>query len=69
MAMGDSDQRVRVWIELEPGTEPVCGTIYVAAGEPREFVGWMELAHAIDHARLARPGGDGNDGRGGPPGG
>lgn len=47
------DEPLRIAIELHPGTEPVAGTITVAGAEPRAFVGWMELVHAIDLARHA----------------
>jgi hypothetical protein len=45
---------LRISIELDPGAEPVAGTITVSGAAPRAFVGWMELIHAIDRARLAR---------------
>ena len=50
------DEPLRISIELDPGTEPVAGRITVPGAEPRTFVGWMELVHAIDHARHARDG-------------
>jgi hypothetical protein len=50
------DEPLRISIELDPGTEPLAGTITVPGTEPRTFVGWMELVHAIDHARRARDG-------------
>jgi hypothetical protein len=43
---------LRISIELDPGTEPVAGRITVVGEAPRAFVGWMELVHAIDRARL-----------------
>jgi hypothetical protein len=46
-------EQLRISIELDPGTEPVAGTITVPGAAPRAFVGWMELVHAIDRARLA----------------
>jgi hypothetical protein len=50
------DEPLRISIELDSGTEPVAGRITVRGAEPRTFVGWMELVHAIDHARHARDG-------------
>jgi hypothetical protein len=50
------DEPLRISIELDPGTEPVAGRITIPGAEPRTFVGWMELVHAIDHARHARDG-------------
>ena len=50
------DVPLRISIELDPGTEPVAGRITVPGAEPRTFVGWMELVHAIDQARHARDG-------------
>jgi hypothetical protein len=45
------DELLRISIELDPGAEPVAGRITVPGAEPRAFVGWMELVHAIDSAR------------------
>ena len=50
------DEPLRISIELDPGTEPLAGRIIVPGAEPRAFVGWMELVHAIDRARLASEG-------------
>ena len=50
--------QIRIAIELDPGAEPLSGTIRVAGEEPRPFVGWMQLAHAIDVARAAGAAGD-----------
>ena len=56
------DEPLRISIELDPGTEPLAGTITVPGTEPRTFVGWMELVHVIDRARLAWEGrGSGGD--------
>jgi hypothetical protein len=50
----DAMEPLRISIELDPDAEPVAGTITVSGAAPRAFVGWMELIHAIDRARLAR---------------
>ena len=52
-AMGALDEPLRISIELDPGTEPLAGRIIVPGAAPRAFVGWMELVHAIDRARLS----------------
>jgi hypothetical protein len=49
---------LRISIELDPGSEPLAGRITVPGAAPRAFVGWMELVHAIDRARLAWEGGE-----------
>lgn len=51
--MDEPARTVSVSIELAVGDEPVAGTISVRGGERREFVGWMQLVHAIDVARGA----------------
>jgi hypothetical protein len=40
----------RVVIELEPG-EPLHGSISAAAGSREPFLGWIELARALEAAR------------------
>ena len=55
-AMGAVDEPLRISIEIDPGTEPLAGRITVPGASPRAFVGWMELVHAIDHARLSSEG-------------
>jgi hypothetical protein len=50
-AMGAEDEPLQVWIEIDPGTEPVAGRVAVAGAVARAFVGWLELVDAIDHAR------------------
>jgi hypothetical protein len=47
---------VKVSVELEAGAEPVSGTVQVEDGPARPFIGWIELARAIERAReLADP--------------
>jgi hypothetical protein len=56
------DEPLRISIELDPGTEPLAGRIIVPGEAPRAFVGWMELVHLIDRARLRWEGrGSGGD--------
>jgi hypothetical protein len=52
-AMDALDEPLRISIELDRGAEPLAGRITVPGTPPRAFVGWMELVHAIDSARLA----------------
>lgn len=47
------DEPLRITIELDPGAEPIAGRITVPSAAPCAFVGWMELVHAIDRARLS----------------
>jgi hypothetical protein len=47
----DAMEPLRISIELDPGAEPVAGTVTVAGEAPRAFVGWMELVNAIERAR------------------
>jgi hypothetical protein len=63
--MGASDEPLRISIDIEPRAEPLAGTISVPGSEPKAFLGWMELAHAIDLARLSRADRDGDGGSGG----
>jgi hypothetical protein len=60
-AMGALDEPLRISIEIDRGTEPVAGTVAVAGASPRAFVGWMELVHAIDRARLSSDSGGEED--------
>ena len=43
----------RLELELELGTEPICGSLRPERGEPRRFCGWLELASALE--ALAHP--------------
>jgi hypothetical protein len=66
--MDTSDQPIRVSIELDSGTDSLTGRISVGGAPPAAFFGWMELAHAIDLARLSRAAdADAVTGDGGPP--
>lgn len=42
---------VKVSVELQAGAEPVAGTVQVEGGPTQPFIGWIELAHAIERAR------------------
>jgi hypothetical protein len=46
-----AQRTIKVSVELEPGAEPLAGTIQVQDGTPRPFIGWIELTHAIEGAR------------------
>jgi hypothetical protein len=48
----DQPREIRVTVYLDPRAEPVRGTIEVDGSERRPFQGWIELAHAIDSARI-----------------
>jgi hypothetical protein len=52
-AMGASAEPLRIYIEIDPGSGPVAGRIAVPGAAPRAFVGWMELVHMIESARLS----------------
>ena len=39
---------MRLLLELEPGSEPIKGSLAREHGERREFQGWMELAAALE---------------------
>jgi hypothetical protein len=54
--MDISGEPLRISIELDRRAEPVAGTISVSGAEPRAFLGWMELAHAIDLGRQSQGG-------------
>jgi hypothetical protein len=56
--MGAVDEPLRISIEIDPGSEPVAGTIAAAGAAPRAFIGWMELVHAIDRVRRRDSGGE-----------
>jgi hypothetical protein len=60
--MGASDEPLRISIELDPRAEPLAGTVSVPGAEPRTFLGWMELAHTIDLARVSRADADDDGG-------
>lgn len=49
--MTEPSAPILVSLELDPCAEPLSGKVCLAGETPRRFVGWMELAHAIDLAR------------------
>lgn len=49
--MTEPSAPILVSLELDPFAEPLSGKVCLAGETPRRFVGWMELAHAIDLAR------------------
>jgi hypothetical protein len=44
----------RVQIELDPGADPIRGSITGPSGVPRCFDGWSELAAEIEEIRAQR---------------
>ena len=45
--------RLHVDIELEAGSDPICGWVGFAGHGGREFRGWIELAAALEAIRSA----------------
>ena len=45
----------RLELELELGTDPICGSLHPEHGEPRRFCGWLELASALEASARDRP--------------
>lgn len=43
-----------LWLELEPDSEPIKGSLGTAQGERRAFEGWMEFAASLDALIAAR---------------
>ena len=41
---------LHMWLALEPGSDPIAGSLQVTGCPPRDFVGWMELAAALEAA-------------------
>lgn len=50
--MADTPKRLRLELELEPGAEPIAGRLSDETGAHWEFIGWLELATALDEAVL-----------------
>ncbi|MBV8940806.1 MAG: hypothetical protein JO240_03635 [Solirubrobacterales bacterium] len=44
-------QTVRIELQIEPDSEPICGWVASEGGERMEFAGWVELTAAIESAR------------------
>jgi hypothetical protein len=44
---------VHMTLDLDPAAEPVAGWVAVAGGDREAFVGWLELASALERARAA----------------
>jgi hypothetical protein len=40
-------------LEIQPGSDPIAGSIGGPDEEPRSFSGWIELTEAIEAARAA----------------
>jgi hypothetical protein len=47
-----SSSRARVVVELETDGDPIRGSTSSAGQPERPFRGWLELAHALEAARL-----------------
>jgi hypothetical protein len=48
----------RVWIEVDPASEPIAGVIHDGSGPGRPFAGWLELVALLEAARGPAPGPD-----------
>ncbi|HEX5194649.1 MAG TPA: hypothetical protein VFW09_17770 [Solirubrobacteraceae bacterium] len=48
--MGDI-RTISLSIELDPGPEPLTGTVQIQNEPRRPFIGWIELAHLVEQAR------------------
>jgi hypothetical protein len=42
--------RILLRLELDPGSEPISGSLVTAEGTEEEFSGWLTLAAAIERA-------------------
>jgi len=49
---GVSGGRISLQLELIQGSEPLSGRLVAADGSAEEFIGWLALAAAIEHAAL-----------------
>jgi hypothetical protein len=49
--MSDLVDPLRLVLELDPGAEPIHGTITDGGGRVREYVGWLALISALDELR------------------
>lgn len=43
-------QRLRITVDLEDGTDPLRGTLETPDSQPRPFWGWLQLIQAIEDA-------------------
>jgi hypothetical protein len=60
---------LRVWVEFDPGDEPIAGRLSTERGQ-RTFTGWLGLITALQSALLSRQAGPSTDddpGRPSPP--
>jgi hypothetical protein len=44
-----------VRLSIDMGSEPICGSVATGGHAPQPFCGWVELAAAIEAARVAQP--------------
>jgi hypothetical protein len=52
-----SPPAARVQLEIELGSDPIAGFLTGPRGDACRFTGWIELAEAIEDARVSRIGG------------
>jgi hypothetical protein len=43
-----SHRGLQLTVVLDPSAEPIAGTVEPVGGPPRPFVGWVDLAAALD---------------------
>lgn len=55
-AMSERVGPQRITIELEPGADPIQGRLSGEGVPDGSFMGWMELATALEEVRTTRPG-------------
>ena len=48
----------RLWIELDPASEPIAGVVHDGSESGRPFAGWLELVALLEAARRAAVGPD-----------
>ena len=59
-----ADHLLHLRLDLDPRSDPIEGALTVGAGPPEPFVGWIELAAALERLRseaagaVAVPGGE-----------
>jgi hypothetical protein len=41
----------RLWIEIDPGSDPICGAIHRGAEPVQRFHGWLELVAVLETER------------------
>ena len=46
-----ADPVLHLQLDLDPRSEPIEGALTVGAGPPQPFIGWIELAAALERLR------------------